>query len=794
MVSLGNEVAGGWETSTPKQGGALLEVATYGIATVVLATGANAQQSAQGQLPPLEVTAKAQPKQKKKAAAKKKAPAEPVEAAPAVAAPATPVNVTDGQSNDLTPASGNTLQSGTGIGRLPGSVQSTPQAITVISQKQLKEQQINTLDQALRTVPGITLSSGEGNGGMVGDQFRIRGFDAKNDIYFDGLRDFGVYTRDSFAYEQVQVFKGPSSEAFGQGTTGGAINVQAKEAHLGDKTSIEGTIGMGPLYRSVIDVNKQLTDTTAARVVVMGNDQDIVERDHVYSDRWGVLTDIGIGLGTSSEWHLSYLHQYNKQKPDQGVPTVWAPGQSYRLPVTEFGVDRDTYYGQRPDVDQSTVDMITSKYRGKVNDWLKVNNDTRFEFFDRTMIPTPATCNDACSDSFWATGDATYGFGAGGGSAYDQDAWGFQNITTAIAEFNTASLRHQLVAGVDVYYVNDQRISYSRVPAKTAGTLQDPQYEPNYSLILNRGSQKKAEATDVGLFVSDRVWFTPAFSVIGGVRWDTYDVTYRSLATGTWTETTDNPDWFSPKASVVWEPTKQQTYYFSYGTSATPPGTNPVNAPNPLGAGRQSTSVEENETFELGAKFSVLDGRLGLSGALFRVNKDNAHYTEADGDTVLTGQQQRVQGVELGVSGSITDEWFVMASYAYLDSEILSDPSNAANKGNPVPFVAPNNVSIWTTYDIASLVGVDGSLKLGGGITYADDLWLRADKTAKIPSYFTLDAVASYEINGYRVAVNGYNLTDELNYTGTFGGSEPASARAVPSAGRTIMATFGVTF
>jgi len=54
--------------------------------------------------------------------------------------------------------------------------------------------------------------------------------------------------------------------------------------------------------------------------------------------------------------------------------------------------------------------------------------------------------------------------------------------------------------------------------------------------------------------------------------------------------------------------------------------------------------------------------------------------------------------------------------------------------------------------------------------------------------------VASYEINGYRVAVNGYNLTDELNYTGTFGGSEPASARAVPSAGRTIMATFGVTF
>jgi catecholate siderophore receptor len=111
-------------------------------------------------------------------------------------------------------APANTLRRGLGLGRLPGTVQDTPQTIQVIPQEILVQQNVTTLEQALRNVPSVTVQVGEGNGGMNGDMFRIRGFDAKGDIYVDGLRDFGVYVRDSFNMETVEVLKGPSSVSF----------------------------------------------------------------------------------------------------------------------------------------------------------------------------------------------------------------------------------------------------------------------------------------------------------------------------------------------------------------------------------------------------------------------------------------------------------------------------------------------------------------------------------------------------------------------------------------------------
>ncbi|WP_245516764.1 TonB-dependent receptor plug domain-containing protein, partial [Methylobacterium segetis] len=115
----------------------------------------------------------------------------------------------------------NVLNEGTGLSRLPGRIQDTPQAISVVPGEVIRQQQATTLEQALRNVPGITVSAGEGNGGLNGDQFRIRGFQAKNDVYLDGLRDFGVYARDSFNIQDVVVIKGPASETLGLGTAGG---------------------------------------------------------------------------------------------------------------------------------------------------------------------------------------------------------------------------------------------------------------------------------------------------------------------------------------------------------------------------------------------------------------------------------------------------------------------------------------------------------------------------------------------------------------------------------------------
>jgi len=716
----------------------------------------------------------------------------------------------------------NTLTATTGLSRLPGSIQDTPQTVNVVTPEIMQQQNVTTLQQALQNVPGVTASAGEGNGGMNGDQFRIRGFSASSDMYVDGLRDFGTYTRDAFATESVEVFKGSSSESFGMGTTGGVINQTQKTAHLGDKYIFDATLGMGPLYRFVGDINKQLNDTTAVRLVAMYHDQDVVDRDNVFSDRYGVLGSLGFGLGTDQTLTLNYLFQHGDRRPDMGVPMVnpiaaagGSPGIS--SPVTEFGVDRSNFYGKVTDSDVTDVNMFTARYRKELNDHVTITNDTRIAGYTRYFSQTTAVCTGVsnpnalgynCNSSFFAGLDPYYGF-SGGSTAYDgpagfqQNSWGGENITTALFKFNTGFLRHELIAGVDAFYQEADRTSLARggpcaYPTASGcalllpGTVNDPQFynQPGFFIYENPYAQTSTSGSDFGVFVSDRVWLVPQLSVLAGVRYDNYTSTQQSTVTttGAWNPevSASNTVW-SPKASVIWEPSKEQTYYLSYARSFNPPGMYVTAVLNPLS--NATLQPEENNTYEAGAKLNLMNGKLGLTGALFQVDKDNAYQTDpTTGLMVETGEKQRVKGLELGVTGNLTPAWVLQFAYTYLTSEILSS-ATVDVIGNEVSFVPQNSFSLWTTYDIAPMIkGLGGKLLVGGGMFYTDGYWTNSANTSWIPESFSLNALVSYEKDNYRLALNGYNLTDEVNYEAGFG------TRAVVGTGRYLSLSAGVTF
>jgi catecholate siderophore receptor len=831
-----------------------LATVSLGLASMVVATtGAAAQQAAEpAPLPPLEVTTKQAKKKSvsKKAPTKQAAPAPVVEQEPAQQHQPEPA-FGDGSTN--TPSTGNTLQSGTGIGRLPGSLQDTPQTVNVVSERQLKEQNTTTVDQALRNVPGVTVNVGEGGGGMNGDQFRIRGFQAKGDLYVDGLRDFGVYVRDSFAVEQVEVIKGSSSESFGMGTTGGVINLQQKKAHKGNETYIEGSIGTDNYYRTMIDVNQQINSTTAMRAVGLYHDQDFADRDHLYSERFGFLGSLAFGLGTDTTLTVNYFHQDGERMPDLGVPILdpdGVTGPKLGKPVTEFGVPRSNFYGKVTDQDDYNVDMITSRFSKKVNSSLTISNDTRLAWYSRDFAQSIPGCaapdtnpgTNTCGDSVLnGTFDGFYTFN--GPAGFAQDSWGAQNITTALAKFKTGGLRHELVAGVDVFYQDDDRVQMSVYNSAgvlqpgtgsnvknpgNLGTIGSPIFgnTSGYTVEKDYRGLKKAEAYDVGLFASDRVWLTHEFSVAGGLRWDTYNANYRATnpATGSWSGSTPatgpgsnpaytngasaadvdtNSEFVSPKLSVQWEPAENQTYYAGWSKSYSPVGQFITNDNNSVSVtpGQNNQDPEENELWEIGAKVSTPDGRLGFSAALFRQEKGNATYADpGTGDVVASGEEQRVQGIELGVTGSVTQAWIVQAAYAYYDSEILFNPEvkNATtgaittpenvNKGNRVSFVPENSASIWTTYEISKHLSMSGKWLVGGGVTYSDSYYVNSGNTSIVPSTFQFDAMTSYELDGWRFAVNGYNLSDELNYSSAIGN------RATVAPGRSAVFTIGKKF
>src|SRR5262245_11631010 len=225
-----------------------------------------------------------------------------------------------------------------GIGRLPVPLRDTPQTVNVVTPQIIQEQRANTMEDALRAIPGITFSAGEG--GQQGDGPIIRGFVARSDLFRDGMRDPGWYTRDLFAADRVEVYKGPSAFAFGRGATGGAINTVSR---LPDgKSFVEGTVTAttGPGIRTELDAGGK-NGIWSGRIAALGMDLETPTRDNVWTRRWGVAPSVSVDLGERTKATFSYIYQGEQGAPDYGL--TYLPQPAYNAQTG--ALTNPGYYG-----------------------------------------------------------------------------------------------------------------------------------------------------------------------------------------------------------------------------------------------------------------------------------------------------------------------------------------------------------------------------------------------------------------------------------------------------------------
>jgi len=511
-------------------------------------------------------------------------------AQPATAQTTQPVQLGPVSVNDN--ADKNGLSHAPPLASMPSaSLQDTPQAVNVIDAETMKSQAVTTLGEALRNVPGITIAIGEG-GTLAGDQFRIRGFDAKDDVYLDGLRDFGAYARDAFNYEEVQVLKGPSGLMFGRGTTGGAINTISKTPFLADKYSLALEGGNGGHVRGTADLNYAISDTAALRLNAMITDTGVVDRDFSHSTRWGIAPSITLGLGTETQWSLAYMHQHTDAHPDYGLTVAQRPGQLIAEPVSQYGMPRNTNTQFASDIDRNDADIVTMKWAHQASPWLTLTNDARAVAYTRyfqyttvdgcefTIPPNTQTSANATSTNYCSavifgqatptsaagTADPRTALGQIGGSGpYSQNSWGLQDVFTAKADNNLAGFRNIAIAGLDAFYQNADRTIYAyhlptaaqyfyalgdhTVNRRNIGiSLFNPShvappgytvFRPTVATIANSNAtaayvtDSSGHATDLAFFATDRFYVTPEISLIGGVRVDRYTPSFASTVVGT---------------------------------------------------------------------------------------------------------------------------------------------------------------------------------------------------------------------------------------------------------------------
>jgi catecholate siderophore receptor len=402
-----------------------------------------------------------------------------------------------------------------------------------------------------------------------------------------------------------------------------------------------------------------------------------------------------------------------------------------------------------------------------------------------------------------------------------------QNITTAIADFETGGLKHQFVAGLDLSFEAAERANSS---ATNAGTFPRPStdaYNPSPAwanpvyVITN---ERESESNTAAIFASEQVWVTEELSFLFGVRADRYEIesdltTFGAVnaTTGVFTPTSPatvartelSETLVSPRASAIWEPSEHSLVYLSWARSAQPAtGTAIASVGTPITAGQEDLEPTTSETIEFGARHGFFDGDLTLGVSIFETTRDNSKETDpTTGGIIASGDEQSVRGVEFSVSGEITQDWVVTASYTYLDTEtelataacvatvgsplqcptgvtVGSAVPNPNAIGKPIPFAAEHAATLWTTYTPTD------RLTLGLGARYTDEVWLNNTNTSIAPEYISVDGLVSYEISDtLLLSVNGANLLDrEDNYDQVVGG------RATHAPGRTIVVGLSKSF
>ena len=648
-----------------------------------------------------------------------------------------------------------------------------PQFINVVPQAVIQSQGSTTLVDALRNVPGITFTAAEG-GTQANQIFYMRGFPSGGDLFVDGVRDIGEYNRDLFATESVEVLKGPSALMFGRGSTGGIINQTSKVADLGTRKEVGLTLGSNGERRATGDLNMQLSDTSALRLVVMGEDSKTY-KDTVDSEKLGFAPSLRFGIGTDTDVTLSYFYLKTSDVTDYGQPTLGATF-GYRMPP----VGMDKYYGfANHDFTDHETHIATLRIEHEFNDALKLRNTLRWANYQREMEATIATLSNKDANGNAVTATTPLNLLMANRShnkARDNDDQVLINQTELTWKVETGAIKHTVLTGLELAKEELDRRNYSfdadpltagnQAPSSPTPLLNpDPYTALSYSKTPN--TRAPVEAQTAAVFVQDQLEFSERWKALLGLRYEYYDVEAAtiSFATGQPTATggpfSRTDEMLSGRAGLIFQPSGAQSYYLSYGNSYNPSGELGVygGTGTNLNAVNEDLEPEENVNYEVGAQWDFASG-VQLRTAVFRNEKTNARMNDPLlGTTVLKGRR-RVDGVEAGLSGQFSPNWDIYGALAYMEGEIVNRPANVKGKS---PLGVPSvSGSVWSIYRLG------GGWELGGG-AFASTTWYLDDQNrAKAPSYVRWDATLAYVQKSYDIRLNVLNLMDETYYIGGY--------------------------
>ena len=613
--------------------------------------------------------------------------------------------------------------------RTDTDIRDTPQSIQVVPAQVLEDLNTTRIDRALDFAGGVSRQNNFG--GLTFLNYSVRGF-TTGELYKNGFAiNRGSYSSpDTTSIERIEVLKGPAASLYGRGDPGGLVNIVSKRPQDEAFSTLSVSAGSWDRYRSSLDVNTPLNDdgSLLSRVNMAIEDNGSF-RDHVGSQRRIVSPSLSWQLSPDTRLMLDAEFSRTESVFDRGIPAV--NGQL-------GSVKRSTFMGEPNDGDirndNQTLDLALEHY---LSDTWKLRLANHY---------TQGTLDGDSSEPQALVGTTLTRF-------YRQRDFEWNDTITQAelhGDFEFAGWQHQTLIGLEYEnYRNSQKYPQSATLLSYGLDIYNPVYgQPKPALTRANDFHERTESYALNL--QDQIAFTDRLRGLVGVRLERIEQT--ALNRTTRVSNRQEKDVATPRLGLLYQLTPAVGVFANASTSF---------KPNTIGTRGQVYKPEKGLGYETGVKLDLLDGRLGGTIALFQIDKENVITTDAAGDSVAAGKA-RSQGLDMQLSGQLSDAVRIIGTYAYIDAEVTEGDA-ALPKGSDLLGIARHSGSLLSVYEFqnGALRGSD----IGAAFNYVGERSGQAGSDFTLPSYSTVDLLAHYKASeDVTLGLNLNNLFDRKYY------------------------------
>jgi len=617
--------------------------------------------------------------------------------------------------------------------KTPVPILNVPQSLSIITDKDIRQQGFRELGDIARYTPGVNTSQGEGHR----DSIVFRGVRSTADFYLDSVRDDVQYYRSLYNLDQVEILRGPNALLFGRGGTGGIINRVTKKASIGENF---GAIDIGAdsfgAYDLAADYNIATSEKTALRI---NAHYDALEnhRDFYDGDRIGFNPTLKIILSPKTTVDLSYEYADHERFIDRGIPTQ--NGE----PVEAF--EKITFGDENINLTTLEAQIFRGLLSHEFSDTMKGNVTVHYGDYEKMYRNLYASGYDGTNVTMDGYLDPT-------------ERTNLVISGNLIKEFDLGNTQHVLLVGLEHIETENENLRYNTNWSTTGNdketfsvtrpmdfTVNSAGVATSVDFTTDLNDQTKSDITVTSLLIQDQIDVSEKFKVMLGARLDNFEITVDDIDDAASTSREDEE--ISPRAGLIFKPQENLSIYASYSESFLPRSGEQFKK---LSASASRLDPDVFENVEIGVKWDI---RQDLS---FTMSYFDSEQTQAVRDSD-TGEASEVvgltvDGIELELKGRLTDQLSIAAGYSNFDGETGS---------GGVPREIPEySFSLWNTYQVNEKLGV------GLGVTHQGESKIKNNSATPILADYTrLDLAAYYDIDeDMTLQLNIENLTDELYF------------------------------